>query len=479
MKKIFLIAALIITGLSFQAKAQDSYDRGYDDSYNYGGYNNNDGFGYFYTTLSPYGSWIEFGDGVYGWRPNNMRMGWSPYANGRWIWTSDGWYWDSYEPFGFIVYHYGRWYFDDYYGWTWIPDYQWAPAWVEWRYDNDYIGWAPLAPYAVFSISIGIHYTHTYYTPYSHWQFVKYHYFCDPYVGKYYAGPKYKYRIYSRTKYRNDYGYRNGRVVNRGIDVNTIRERGKVDIRERRITTVSQVRDINDKNRVTDNEIRTFIPDRKNFTNARVKDVKIERTSRKTALETSKLEFGRTNIDRKSTPVQRQTETKTNTEVNRKQDIRTTTTPRENVKQNRKPVEKRVVPDTRTKTPDRKDVRTPVKQAPVKKDTRTVAPDRTSPPKIEKRVNERIQQSTPPQQQTKVNTPPVQKRTEVRVNQAPVQKRTEVRVNQAPVQKRTEVRVNQSPAKNNGSGRNTTVQRQTNDRTKSETKRETNGKSRR
>ena len=456
MKKIFLIAALIITGLSFQAKAQDSYDRGYDDSYNYGGYDNNDGFGYFYTTLSPYGAWIEFGDGVYAWRPNHMRMGWAPYANGRWIWTSDGWYWDSYEPYGFIVYHYGRWYFDDYYGWVWLPDYQWAPAWVEWRYDNDYIGWAPLAPYAVFSISVGIHFTHTYYTPYSHWHFVKYHYFCDPYVGKYYVGAKYKSRIYSRTKYRNDYGYRNGRVVNRGIDVNTIRERGKVDIRERRITTVSQIRDINDRNRVTDNEIRTFIPDKKNFTNARIKDVKIERTNRKTALETSKLEFGRTNIDRKQAPVNKQTETRPS-EVNRKQDVRTpTSTPRENVNQNRKTEEKRVVPDTRTKTNERKDVRTPVKQAPVKKEVRKVTtPDRSVPPRIEQRVNERVQKSTPPKQETRISTPPVQKRTEVRVNQ-----------NQAP--------------RNDRSERNTTVQRQTDNRTKSETKRETNnGKSRR
>ena len=55
MKKILLIAAIIITGLSFQTRAQEYYDRGYDDSYNYGGYQNNDGFGYFYTQLSPYG----------------------------------------------------------------------------------------------------------------------------------------------------------------------------------------------------------------------------------------------------------------------------------------------------------------------------------------------------------------------------------------------------------------------------------------
>ncbi len=59
--------------------------------------------------------------------------------------------------------------YDDYYGWLWYPDYEWAPAWVEWRYDNNYIGWAPLHPYAVFSVSVGIYFTNTYYTPYYHW----------------------------------------------------------------------------------------------------------------------------------------------------------------------------------------------------------------------------------------------------------------------------------------------------------------------
>jgi hypothetical protein len=31
-------------------------------------------------------------------------------------------------------------------GWLWVPGYQWAPAWVSWRYGGDAVGWAPLAP---------------------------------------------------------------------------------------------------------------------------------------------------------------------------------------------------------------------------------------------------------------------------------------------------------------------------------------------
>ncbi|MCX8011350.1 MAG: hypothetical protein N3A61_09370, partial [Ignavibacteria bacterium] len=69
-------------------------------------------FGFFYTSLSPYGEWIEFDNGLYGWRPIHVSYGWRPYYMGRWVWTRYGWYWDSYEPFGWATYHYGRWYFD-------------------------------------------------------------------------------------------------------------------------------------------------------------------------------------------------------------------------------------------------------------------------------------------------------------------------------------------------------------------------------
>ena len=117
------------------------------------------GFNYFYSSLSPHGKWIEIDDGLVVWKPRIHNRHWQPYARGTWIWTNDGWYWDSYEPFGHIVYHYGRWHYDDYYGWIWVPDYQWAPAWVEWRYDDDYIGWAPLPAYAVFNIHSGIHFS--------------------------------------------------------------------------------------------------------------------------------------------------------------------------------------------------------------------------------------------------------------------------------------------------------------------------------
>lgn len=463
MKKIILLAVLILMGFSFQAKAQDYYDRGYDNSYNYNGYDN-DGFGYFYSSLSPYGSWIEFGDGVYGWKPFHMRNIWAPYSDGQWIWTSDGWYWDSYEPFGYIVYHYGRWYYDDFYGWVWIPDYQWAPAWVEWRYDNDYIGWAPLPPYAIFSISVGIQFTHVYTLPYAHWHFVKYHYFCDPYVGKYFIGDQYKYRIYSHTKYRHDYGWRDGRVVNRGVDVNVIRKRGGGDIRERNIRTVSNIRDINDKNRVTDNEIRTFIPGKDNFRGSRVKDVKIERTGRKTSLETSKLEFGRTNMERKET-TNRKTNTNTR-EINKEKPVirneknstgRNTTGG--NINRNNTE-QKRVPPRTETGKTERKQIEKPVERKQERKDSKQeqLFSDLTrrtiSPTTIEKKQQTEMRKN---------NSSGINNRIESRTENTQIQKRdgnnTNVRTNNVQIQKRNE---------NTGSNRtsNTQIQKRTGSNTK-------------
>jgi uncharacterized membrane protein YgcG len=99
----------------------------------------------FEAPLRSHGTWVSVG--AYGrvWRPA-VAAGWRPYYYGRWEWTSEGWLWVSDEPFGWAVYHYGRWAHDPYHGWVWVPGYQWAPAWVSWRYSGDVIGWAPLAP---------------------------------------------------------------------------------------------------------------------------------------------------------------------------------------------------------------------------------------------------------------------------------------------------------------------------------------------
>src|SRR5579871_5296357 len=113
-------------------------------------------FDFFYDNLSPYGDWVEVGDYGTCWRPADVDADWSPYTDGYWAYTDAGWTWVSYEDYGGIVYHYGRWIRVEDAGWCWKPDYEWAPAWVSWRYSDDYVGWAPLPPEARWRRGVGI-----------------------------------------------------------------------------------------------------------------------------------------------------------------------------------------------------------------------------------------------------------------------------------------------------------------------------------
>ncbi len=287
MKKLIIAAVIIVFSLSASADANTNYVKRVG--------------GYFYTSLSPYGTWIDIGFGSPVWRPTIMRRNWSPYYQGQWVYTNYGWYWDSYEPFGAIVYHYGRWYNDDYYGWIWIPDDEWAPSWVEWRYDDDYVGWAPLSPYSNFSISIGIYNNYDYYVPYTYWNFVDYNHFCHNNVYNYYVAPKYKNEIYGRSKYRTNYSYSDGRVRNDGVEFDRIRERSGRNIEKRNIVTVDDPRELtrNRSGNNRDKEIRTYIAKREDISRDNLRDVKIERSERKSTLDFTRVDLGRDrNLDR-------------------------------------------------------------------------------------------------------------------------------------------------------------------------------------
>jgi len=104
----------------------------------------------FRPALEPYGAWRHhkrLGDV---WVPANVSRDWRPYTAGHWVYTDDyGWYWvadDQEADWGWIAYHYGRWYHDPDEGWIWIPKAVWGPAWVDWRYGDQYAGWAPEPP---------------------------------------------------------------------------------------------------------------------------------------------------------------------------------------------------------------------------------------------------------------------------------------------------------------------------------------------
>ena len=89
---------------------------------------------------------MQTDDYGYVFQPTVSDPNWAPYSDGHWVSTPDGWMWVSDEPWGWATYHYGRWANIDGMGWVWVPGYQWAPAWVSWRYGGGYCGWAPLPP---------------------------------------------------------------------------------------------------------------------------------------------------------------------------------------------------------------------------------------------------------------------------------------------------------------------------------------------
>lgn len=99
--------------------------------------------------LDPYGTWMVLAGYGRVWQPSVRYVGFDffPYGSGgSWVYTSAGWVFDSDYPFGWAVFHYGRWHRHADHGWLWIPGTVWGPAWVSWRTGGTYVGWAPLGP---------------------------------------------------------------------------------------------------------------------------------------------------------------------------------------------------------------------------------------------------------------------------------------------------------------------------------------------
>lgn len=179
----------------------------------------------FYASLSPYGEWIELQAGLYAWHPFNVDPAWRPYTLGRWVWSDYGWYWVSAEPFGWATYHYGRWYCDEVYGWIWIPDNVWGPGWVEWRNNDDYIGWAPLPPYARFHVTVGIRFTRRWVAPPVYWSFISFDHFVSNRPYHNYAAETTMQRLISTTRSTGRYRFDQNRIINQGVDRTFIQRR--------------------------------------------------------------------------------------------------------------------------------------------------------------------------------------------------------------------------------------------------------------
>ncbi|MGH6737416.1 MAG: DUF6600 domain-containing protein [Methyloceanibacter sp.] len=171
----------------------------------------------FYDELAPYGEWVRHPTYGYVWLPLAVGEGWRPYTVGQWIPTDEyGWYWDSYEPFAWAVYHYGRWGYDPNFGWFWVPGDTWAPAWVQWRYGDDQVGWAPVPPssYGAYAYGGQAGYAPP---PINWWVFVRPLYLTSPTVYRYALPPREAYFAYSRAPYAYRPQFRNGYYYNYGM----------------------------------------------------------------------------------------------------------------------------------------------------------------------------------------------------------------------------------------------------------------------
>ena len=144
-----------------------------------------------YADLRFYGSWYTLYPYGWVWRPIVV-SDWQPMVEGHWAWTSYGWMWIPYEPFGPITYTYGYWVEDFALGWVWVPDSTWAVTHCEWIVFDDYICWAPLPP-------PDVRYKDPWYESDAPWVSVPVSKFKDTEVAKHRVKPKFKSGTSDRT----------------------------------------------------------------------------------------------------------------------------------------------------------------------------------------------------------------------------------------------------------------------------------------
>lgn len=105
--------------------------------------------------LDQNGRWVETPDYGFVWIPTVVTgETWSPYRSGRWVWMKGDYIWISYDNWGWMPHHYGRWAFVRPFGWCWVPPVRtqayWGPGYVGWVQTSTAISWVPLAPREVY-----------------------------------------------------------------------------------------------------------------------------------------------------------------------------------------------------------------------------------------------------------------------------------------------------------------------------------------
>ncbi len=235
MKKGFWLIPVVLVMMASCAGYMSSPGGGYppgDGSYNEPGvqqyppgpqsYGQNEDTSYFYDRLSPYGNWTDLNPYGYVWTPRQMGYRWRPYSDGHWVWTDYGWTWIADQEWGDIPFHYGRWGWDNEIGWFWVPGTVWGPAWVTWRSNDQYMGWAPLPPGVEFRVGMNLN-SLSMDIPFNFWVFIQGSHFQDRYLNAYVLPFERNQTIVNYTSIHNNIYTRNDRIVNEGIGVDEVR----------------------------------------------------------------------------------------------------------------------------------------------------------------------------------------------------------------------------------------------------------------
>jgi hypothetical protein len=210
---------------------------------------------YAYDYLAPYGDWVNMDPYGYVWVPRHMGYRWRPYSDGHWVWTDYGWTWMDNSEWGWMPFHYGRWNMDNDIGWYWVPGTTWGPAWVTWRSNDMYMGWAPLPPgvelragmdFASLRIDV----------PGSFWIFIGGSHFLDPDVHSYVLPYERNVTIVNNTTIYNNFGFKGNRFTNDGVGMDHVR---RFTGRDAPRYTIQDARQPG-RDRITGNEVQAYRP---------------------------------------------------------------------------------------------------------------------------------------------------------------------------------------------------------------------------
>jgi hypothetical protein len=111
-----------------------------------------------------------------------------------------------------------------------VPDDTWGPAWVEWCNNDDYVGWAPLPPYAVFDVHVGIRFTTEWHAPVHYWSFIPYNRFGGAVRYRDFVPERNVGVIIRGGNFGRTYDVHGDVIINRGFDRTIIEQRGGIHV---------------------------------------------------------------------------------------------------------------------------------------------------------------------------------------------------------------------------------------------------------